>query len=846
MNISGKLLAGNLSVLVGAGLLIAGLAVRGADRGFEQLSELGTNAVAERAFAQLETVRAAKAQQMEDYFANLRAQVEAEAQSRMIVDAAIHFREALQSLPEQLEVDPAKIASARAKLAEHHAKYSLDAAQFATHAGISPGFAPRPAADYVPTSTAGALLQRLYVHEDGNPNPPNKKRTLVMNAEVGDYNWWHAVYHPPICSFLDAFGFAEILLIEPEEAVVVYSVNKRPEFGTSLKTGPFSKSNLARSVQASLRAGQEGKKDFVSIVDFEPYEPSFNAPGAFISAPVFQGDEVVGVLAFQMPVDAINRAMTFNGRWSDVGLGESGETYMIAGDKTMRSASRGTGASDVLRRRVDTEAARRALAGESGTAVIEAGDGKKVLSAFAPLRIDGLSWYILAEIDRAEAMAASVAFDARASQVSRSVLQTTFVVGFVVVLLGAGLTLLLTRSIVRPLSRINRMIRDVALERDLTVRIVVETTDEVGTLATHLNEFLETVHDSVLHIRTMAVSVDEGAGQMQATAANLESTSSVLRKQTEPMSLAVGQVSSSMRSMAVTVEESSTSVSSVAKETDSVSGSLRAMATSSEQISSEVNSVSAAIEQMEASLREVSEQTTRAAKIAGEARTASVDANEHMEALGIAAKEIGNVVQVITDIADQTKLLALNATIEAASAGDAGRGFAVVANEVKNLAQQTANATDEIGARISAIQARTEAAVRGLRQVSEVVDDVNSISAAIASAVEEQSATVAGISLSTAAAATRTRSISEQVGVASIGAGRVASDIEELAQSSSSQAKRAHDTANAADAIAGSMAQVNQATVETAGAANDANEVASRLADASRQLRDVVGQFRVA
>ena len=66
-------------------------------------------------------------------------------------------------------------------------------------------------------------------------------------------------------------------------------------------------------------------------------------------------------------------------------------------------------------------------------------------------------------------------------------------------------------------------------------------------------------------------------------------------------------------------------------------------------------------------------------------------AKEQVDELGVNAREIGQVTEVISDISEQTNLLALNATIEAARAGDAGKGFSVVANEIKELARQTSD-----------------------------------------------------------------------------------------------------------------------------------------------------------
>jgi methyl-accepting chemotaxis protein len=113
-------------------------------------------------------------------------------------------------------------------------------------------------------------------------------------------------------------------------------------------------------------------------------------------------------------------------------------------------------------------------------------------------------------------------------------------------------------------------------------------------------------------------------------------------------------------------------------------------------------------------------------------------------ALAKAAKDIGDIVGVITAIAEQTNLLALNATIEAARAGEAGRGFAVVATEVKTLATQTAKATGEIGAKIGEIQSTTGHAVASIGAIAEAIDNLSQVTNAVAAAMDEQRAATQG------------------------------------------------------------------------------------------------------
>jgi methyl-accepting chemotaxis protein len=129
-----------------------------------------------------------------------------------------------------------------------------------------------------------------------------------------------------------------------------------------------------------------------------------------------------------------------------------------------------------------------------------------------------------------------------------------------------------------------------------------------------------------------------------------------------------------------------------------------------EQVSSRIGDLFAAIET-------ISDQLGRGDDTAS-ASTGERTAVALIRELAGHAREIGDVVELISDIARRTNLLALNATIEAARAGEAGRGFAVVAQEVQSLAQQTADATNRVTGRIDGIQNATRDVAEAIEAVS--------------------------------------------------------------------------------------------------------------------------------
>ena len=261
-----------------------------------------------------------------------------------------------------------------------------------------------------------------------------------MAADESEYSKIHSKYHPIIRSYLKKFGYYDIFLVDHRTGHIVYTVFKEADYATSLITGPYKDTNFAEAFDGARRAPG---KNFVKLVDFEQYDPSYAAPASFIASPIFDGDQKIGILLFQMPIDKINYVMTgaeiqqdgeWKFRWKEDGLGNSGETYLVSveeNDFKMRSVSRflledpdgyfealgeiGTDRrviekiaklnTSILLQEVRTDAAKEAQKGNTNTRIINDYRGIPVLSSYKPLKIQDVNWIILSEIDESEAFA---------------------------------------------------------------------------------------------------------------------------------------------------------------------------------------------------------------------------------------------------------------------------------------------------------------------------------------------------------------------------------------------------------------------------------------------------------
>ncbi|MEO1061432.1 MAG: HAMP domain-containing protein [Actinomycetota bacterium] len=351
---------------------------------------------------QLETLQNEQAKEIRSGLERLRGRVAASAADARVVAALADLGEARAALGAESDLVDAADVEALSDWYRDEVLGPLEAAE------IDVGDVD----DLLPTTDAGRAMQLRYTL--GRPASGDDSAF----AEV------HDRYVGELTDLAELTDLGDLLLVD-RAGNVVFSVAKSIDFGTNLLDGPYDDSGLADALNRQLPTVPTGDGVYV---DFARYLPASGAPVLFIAAAVRADSEVVGSIAFQVDAAALTELTTAGQRWEEIGLGDSGETYVVGADGLLRSDSRlwledpdeylraleGTDASPrvgelielfgstVLLQPAETDAVRTALDGEvfSGSATNYLG---RSTSTFAsPVGVEGLDWVIVADIGAGE------------------------------------------------------------------------------------------------------------------------------------------------------------------------------------------------------------------------------------------------------------------------------------------------------------------------------------------------------------------------------------------------------------------------------------------------------------
>lgn len=604
-------------------------------------------------------------------------------------------------------------------------------------------------------------LQKSYIED--NQFPTGEKEKLDYAKDGTAYSDVHKSYHPWFREMLYTREYYDIFLFDLE-GNLIYSVFKELDYATNLNTGKWKDSGLGEVFRAAL-ANKSG--DGQAFIDFKPYAPSFDAPASFIGSVVYDEGKPVGVLAFQMSISRLNGLMQ-----NSTGLGETGESYIVGGDLLMRSDSRFSEETTILQRKVETEAAKKAIAGESGAFLGEDYRGVVVKSVYGPINFMGTTWGILAEMDESE----------YAEPVTNMRNMLALIGTILLVVIGAIGTFF-AKNIAVSLVSVTDAMKSLA-SGNLDVKIPQnDRSDEVGDMFSALSVF----RDGAMEQKRLEKEAADAAVQAaEREKQDREREAEQMRQEREREQADIAdrearaeKVTTIIQGFEQKVHELLATLTGAATELQSTANSLvhtadgsrelsNDVASASQEASANVQTVASAAEELSASISEISRQVKQATSVSENAVSEAESTTNSVSDLADAAKKISEVVSMISDIAGQTNLLALNATIEAARAGDAGKGFAVVASEVKSLATQTAKATEEIASQISGMQVATDGAVSAIGNIGDVIRSIRESTVTISTAVTEQNDATNEISRSVQEASNGTHQVNEKISEVSV------------------------------------------------------------------------------
>ncbi len=685
------------------------------------------------------TVQTSKQDEITNYFNYLKGLLTSLASQQGTKDAFLAYEDGFYKLSNEIKLD---IEKAKLALKNDFESNYLNKVNYK----IPNSAQRRDINNYIPKDINAIIAQYIFITD--NKEKLGEKNNMSYNDKYDSaYMKAHKKYHNSFNSFLTSFELYDIFMVDLK-GNLIYTDFKEKDYATNLKDGPYSNTGIAKAYKKALNL-DDGN---LAFDDFEPYEPSYNSAASFIATPIFIDGIRKGVLIFQMPVDAINNIMSFNGKHKDAGLGKSGECYLVGSDYTMRNNSRfikdlkdpivQSIGSTIGVWKIQTDSTKAILENNKlkGSWVIDDYRGISVLSVYSKINLYNQStWAIVAEIDEDEALKS--ARDLRDNIIIASILCILITI--------FGLQFFINNIIAKPIENFKNglllFFKYLNKESTNIELLTLGSNDEFGQMSNIVNSNIEKTkklleQDEALidDVKRVVALVKDGKIKQQINLStqneSLEELKKIFNEMLDIMASNVcgdinkiqlalenfqnldfthripnptGHTSQGLNALAEIINqmlvENNSNGLTLQNNSDILMLNVQTLSNASNEAAASLEETAAALEQITSNISNNTTNVIRMASFANELILSAKNGEELANQTTISMDEINDevtaineAISVIDQIAFQTNILSLNAAVEAATAGEAGKGFAVVAQEVRNLASRSAEAANEI------------------------------------------------------------------------------------------------------------------------------------------------------
>ncbi|WP_051620614.1 methyl-accepting chemotaxis protein [Paenibacillus sp. UNC451MF] len=372
------------------------------------------------------------------------------------------------------------------------------------------------------------------------------------------------------------------------------------------------------------------------------------------------------ILLMEVSVDAIDKEL------GDIKMGDEGQTMILTPEmNVIFSKDRA-----LIGEKSNLDVAKDSLIEDSHNTMT----GKKDMQ-IVYYKSAKTNWYLMGAMPVAELV-----------KDAKVIFNVTWIIAGVAAIIAVGIGIFVARMIGHPVVTLRNLMKE-GEQGNLTVRMNVNSQDEIGQLGHSFNQMME-------KITQLVQQTNLSAQEVLATAAELSDASKKTAVSAKEIAVATEEIAGGASSLAVESERGNELTHNISMQMKSVIDSNLVMGTAASSVQSS----------SEQGIQYMSELISKT----NETETMTRDMVDKVDNLKESTRSIRKILDVLNNLTKQTNILSLNATIEAARAGVAGKGFMVVADEIRKLADQSRQSIAIVGQVTETIQKEIDETVNAL------------------------------------------------------------------------------------------------------------------------------------